>query len=98
MKIDYFLLKNLKIYYFYYKLIFFIFIINMDIIQLKQTIKNIENTINIHKKNIDILKKELNFNIKNLSNLCPHTNKIKKRESGQYGETYWYCPDCELTL
>lgn len=45
---------------------------------------------------VDKLRNELSNKKKTLLNICPHTDKIRKREDGPYGERYWYCDKCKL--
>jgi hypothetical protein len=70
---------------------------NLDEIkQLSKEIKYIDsqiyNFINFgdYLRNLSTIKKNI------LKKLCPHNSKVKERDEGLYGKTYWNCPDCEL--
>jgi len=70
----------------------------MDIITLKKYMKNLTyEKQEIYDKYIELCN-NLELTKNKLKQLCPHTNKIKRREDGLYGEIYYYCPDCELEL
>ena len=56
----------------------------------------IQTEINNALSMVDKLCNELNNKKKTLLNICPHTDKIRKRENGPYGERYWYCDKCKL--
>ena len=66
-------------------------IIQNDILTIQ---KELDHTLNI----VQNLKFNLDTKKKLLLDTCPHTNKIRKRENGPYGERYWYCDDCKLEL
>lgn len=63
---------------------------------LQSDIVYIQNELDNALSSVDKLRNELNNKKKNLLNLCPHTDKIRKKENGPYGERYWYCDKCKL--
>ena len=70
----------------------------MDILTLKTNIKNLkEQQNNLYNQYLQT-KKQLQIETQKLMNTCKHNNKEKRREDCLYGETYFYCPDCELEL
>ena len=70
---------------------------NTNIIDnVKNDIMIIEKELNYTLNTIDILRDKLKKKREYLLNICPHTNKIKKREDGPYGELYWYYNICNL--
>jgi hypothetical protein len=70
----------------------------MDISTLKTNVTKLKQKKNelynqyLHTINL------LDIETKKLMNTCNHSNKEKRREDCLYGETYFYCPDCELEL
>ena len=70
----------------------------MDVLTLKTNIKNLkEKQNNLYNQYLQT-KKQLEIETQKLMNTCKHNNKEKRREDCLYGETYFYCPDCELEL
>ena len=70
----------------------------MDVLSLKTNIKNLkEKQNNLYNQYLQT-KKQLEIETQKLMNTCKHNNKEKRREDCLYGETYFYCPDCELEL
>ena len=65
-----------------------------DIDTLKNEVRCIQIDLNNTIRSIDILQKKLNSKRKLLLDICPHTNKIRKRDDGPYGERYWFCDKC----
>ncbi len=63
---------------------------------LQSDIVCIQTELNNALSMVDKLRNELNNKKKTLLNICPHTDKIRKRENGPYGERYWYCDKCKL--
>ena len=63
---------------------------------LKVDIQFIQKELNNALFIVDKLRNDLNSKKKELINICPHTNKIRKRDDGPYGERYWYCDKCNL--
>lgn len=63
---------------------------------LKNNIEAIELEINNNLININKLRYDLNKKKNDLLNICSHSNKIRKRYDGPYGERYWYCDKCGL--
>ena len=56
----------------------------------------LKNQISKNLELIDYLRKLVILKEDELKDLCPHKNKKRKRENGLYGESYTYCPDCNL--
>lgn len=63
---------------------------------IKNDINNIRKELNYALHTVKTLESNLNEKKNLLLNTCPHTNKIRKREDGPYGERYWYCDCCKL--
>ena len=63
---------------------------------IQNDITNITQELNYALYTVKTLEAELDKKKKLLLNTCPHTNKIRKREDGPYGERYWYCDCCKL--
>tara|TARA_Y100000591_G_scaffold312158_1_gene316322 strand:- start:279 stop:494 length:216 start_codon:yes stop_codon:yes gene_type:complete len=70
----------------------------MNIENLKNNLKNLKQKQNDLYNQYLYIKNQVEIETKNLMNTCQHTNKEKRREECLYGETYFYCPDCELEL
>lgn len=70
----------------------------MDILNLKNNLKNLKQQQNDLYNQYLYIKNQIEIETKNLMNTCKHINKEKRREECLYGETYFYCPDCELEL
>ena len=70
----------------------------MDIENLKNNLKNLKQQQNDLYNQYLYIKNQVEIETKNLMNTCKHNNKEKRREECLYGETYFYCPDCELEL